>query len=100
MFAATSLASATGPMPGNLRTGSGASVAASLPAATSITPRGFASALATLAIGFDVAMPALAGKPSSRAIASVISRTTRAIVASSSASPARRYRRSHPLKSR
>jgi len=100
MLAATSLASATGPMPGNLRTASGASVAASVPAATSNTPRGFASPLATLAIGLVVAMPALAGKPSSRAIAAVISRTTRAIVESSSTSPARRYSRSQPVKSR
>jgi hypothetical protein len=49
-----------------------------------------ASPLATFAIGLLVAIPALAGKPSSRSIAPVISRTARRIVASSSASPSRR----------
>jgi hypothetical protein len=76
-------------MPGSLRTGSGASVLASVPAATKITPRGLASPLATLAMGLLVAMPALAGKPTSAAIAAVISRTTRRMVASGEASPGR-----------
>lgn len=89
MPSACSRTSETGPMPGSLRTGSGASVAASVPALTSSTPCGFASPLATFAIGLLVAMPALAGSPSSRSIAWVISRTTRKMVASASASPGR-----------
>ena len=54
----------------------------------------------TVAIDFDVAMPALAGSPSSVAIAPHISRTTRSIVASSSRSPSHLYIRSQPRKSR
>jgi hypothetical protein len=96
---ACSLVSATGPMPGSLRTASGASVAASVPARTINTPCGLASPLATLAIDRLVAIPALAGNPSSRSIAAVISRTARKIVASSSASSGRRYIRSQPRKS-
>ena len=58
-------------MPGNDRTGSGASTARSTPAGTSITPRGLASADATFATTLLVAMPALAGSPSSPSIAPV-----------------------------
>lgn len=80
----------TGPIPGSLRTPSGARVAASAPAGMSRTPHGFASPLATFAIGFVAAIPALAGMPSSALIAPVIAATTRTIVASSSRSPASR----------
>ncbi len=87
-------------MPGNDRTGSGASTARSTPAGTSITPRGLASADATFATTLLVAMPALAGSPSSPSIAPVRSRTARSIAASPPSSPGRPYRRSQPAKSR
>ena len=76
------MASPTGPMPGNDRTGSGASTARSTPAGTSITPRGLASAEATLATTLLVAMPALDGRPSSSKIA-VVSRSTAPSMAAS-----------------
>ncbi len=73
-------------MPGNARTGSGASTARSTPAGTSITPRGLASADATFAITRLVAMPALAGRPSSPSIAPASSSTARSMAASPFAS--------------
>ena len=60
------------------------------PRARAARPAAWRAPLATFAIDLLVAMPALAGSPSSRSIAAVISRTTRRIVASSSASPGRR----------
>lgn len=73
-------------MPGYLRTGSGASSSASLPAGTSNTPAGLARPLAILLIGKLVAMPTLAGSPVSSAMVAVSSRTVRSIAASSLAS--------------
>ena len=84
---AWSFCSATGPMPGNLRTGSGPRKASSAPPGTIKTPRGFASELATFATERLVAMPALDGRPTCRSISSVSLRTTRSIVKSGPASP-------------
>ena len=98
--ARASFCSATGPMPGNFRTGSGPRKSSSVPAGTSSTPRGLARPLATLATERLVAMPALDGKPTRAWISSVSSRTTRSMVASGAASPACEYRLSQPEKSR
>ena len=66
-------------MPGNDRTGNGASTARSTPAGTSITPRGLASAEATLAHDLAGRDARARGKPSSSKIAVVSCNTAPSI---------------------
>ena len=85
----------------------GTSAPAAAPAPRARRPPGPASrraawpgADATFAMTLLVAMPALAGRPSSPSIAPVSSSTARSIAASPPSSPGRPYRRSQPEKSR